>query len=34
MAKSPMGMFDKKLIDNDLSFAKQRMTSYLDEDIL
>lgn len=32
IAKSPMGMFDRDLIDNDLLSIKQVMTEYLDEE--
>ena len=33
VAKSPMGLFDTKLIDNDLNFVKNAFKSYLNEDI-
>jgi hypothetical protein len=33
IAKSPMGMFDKKLIDNDLAYVKEQMNLYFNEDI-
>ena len=33
VAKSPMGMFDHKLIDNDLEYVKEQMTVYFNEDI-
>jgi len=33
IAKSPMGMFDKKNIPNDLAFVKQKMNEYYCEDI-
>lgn len=33
MAKSPLGMFDKQLIDNDLNYVKQKIQEYLNEDI-
>lgn len=32
-AKSPMGLFEDKLIDNDLNFVKQKMAAYFDSDI-
>lgn len=32
-AKTPMGMFNELFIDNDLSFVKQKMSEYLNEDI-
>jgi hypothetical protein len=28
IAKSPMGMFENNIIDNDLSFVKQKMFEY------
>lgn len=33
VAKSPMGLFDSKLIDNDLNFVKNAFKNYLNEDI-
>ncbi len=33
IAKSPMGMFDERKIPNDLSFVKQKMNAYYNEDI-
>ncbi len=33
MAKSPMGLFDTQLIDNDLMFIADKINSYLNEDI-
>ncbi len=33
VAKSPMDMFKNKLIDNDLSYIKEQMTLYFNEDI-
>lgn len=33
LAKSPMGMFEDKLIDNDLSFVKSKMFNYFNLDI-
>lgn len=33
LAKSPMGMFNEKLIDNDLEYVKEQMTVYFNEDI-
>lgn len=33
IAKSPMGMFETRNIPNDLSFVKQKMNSYYNEDI-
>lgn len=33
LAKSPMGMFNERLIDNDLQFVKEQMTKYFNEDI-
>jgi ABC-type dipeptide/oligopeptide/nickel transport system ATPase component len=33
VAKSPMGMFDQKLIDNDLMIVKTQMHDYFNEDI-
>lgn len=32
-AKSPLGLFEDKLIDNDLNFVKQKMSAYFDADI-
>lgn len=32
MAKSPLGLFDSLLIDNDLQFVKEKMHEYLNED--
>lgn len=32
-AKSPMGLFTDKLIDNDLNFVKQEMNKYFNEDV-
>lgn len=33
IAKSPMGMFEDKIIPNDLSFVKNKMNEYYNEDI-
>lgn len=33
IAKSPMGMFEDKTIPNDLSFVKEKMNQYYNEDI-
>jgi len=33
VAKSPMGMFNQKLINNDLLYVKEQMTLYFNEDI-
>jgi len=33
MAKSPMGMFESKLIDNDLNYVKEKMNEYFNSDI-
>jgi hypothetical protein len=33
IAKSPMGMFEDDLIDNDLQIVREKMISYCDEDI-
>lgn len=33
VAKSPMGMFDHKLIDNDLMYVKEKMFNYFNEEI-
>lgn len=32
LAKTPLGMFDEKLIDNDLQFVKTKMSEYYDHD--
>lgn len=32
IAKTPMGMFEEKLIDNDLQFVRNKMTEYFDEE--
>jgi hypothetical protein len=34
MAKSPMGMFGDKLIENDLAFVKQQINSYYNQDVI
>lgn len=33
VAKTPMGMFDELVIDNDLFYVKQKIQTYLNEDI-
>lgn len=33
IAKSPMGMFEKRNIPNDLAFVKEKMSAYYNEDI-
>jgi hypothetical protein len=33
IAKSPLGMFDQRNIPNDLSFVKQKMSAYYNEDL-
>lgn len=33
LAKSPMGMFNERLIDNDLNFVKEQMNDYFNDDI-
>lgn len=34
LAKSPMGMFDQRFIDNDLAYVKSKIELYLNEDVL
>jgi len=34
IAKSPMGMFSEKLIDNDLTFVLKKMHEYFEEDVI
>lgn len=33
LAKSPMGMFNDRLIDNDLNYVKEKISEYINEDI-
>lgn len=33
IAKSPMGMFDEREIDNDLAYVNKQMAAYFDEDV-